>query len=47
MTEFSALQRISAYVAETKLQTALEAVHNHMAVEATTQSQEFGPGKDF
>ena len=47
MTEFQALKRISAYIAENKLQAALEAEGQYMVVEAIEKSLLEGPGKDF
>ena len=48
MTESQALQRISAYVAETRMIAALEAEVKYMATQANDQEIPFaGPGKDF
>lgn len=47
MTEFTTLKRISAYIAESKQQLALEAEVKSVAVEASEVSQLIGPGKDF
>ena len=47
MTEFQALRKISAYIAETKLQAALEAEGQFMAVEANKDLYQESPGKDF
>ena len=48
MTESQALQRISAYVAETRMITALEAEVKYMATQANDQElPSAGPGKDF
>ena len=48
MTESQSLKRISAYVAETKMITALEAEVKYMATQANDQQlSAAGPGKDF
>lgn len=47
MTEFRALERISAYIAENKQQLALEAEVKSMVVEASGFSQSIGPDNDF
>ena len=47
MTEFQALRRISAYIAENKLQATLEAEGQFMAVEANRDLYQESPGKDF
>lgn len=47
MTEFAALKRISAYIAENKQQLALEAEIKNIVVEASEVSPPEGPGKDF
>ena len=48
MTESQSLKRISAYVAETKMITALEAEVKYMATQANDQQlSAVGPGKDF
>ena len=47
MVEFEALKRISAYIAENKQQSALEAEVKNMVVEANKEFYKIGPGKDF
>lgn len=47
MTEFTALKRISAYIAKNKQQLALEAEIKNMVVEAIEVSPSEGPGKYF
>lgn len=47
MTEFEALKRISAYIAENKQQTALEDEDNHLAVKAHKEFHQKGHVKDF
>ena len=47
MTEFEVLRKISTYIAENKLQAALEAEQKFMVVEANNESYQECPGKDF
>lgn len=47
ITDFAALNRISAYIVENKQQLALEADVKNMVVEANEISPPVGPGKDF
>ena len=48
MTESQALQRILAYIAETRMIAALEAEVKYMATKANDQVlPSAGPGKDF
>lgn len=47
MTEFEALKRISAYIAENKQQSSLEAEVKNMVVKANKEFHQKTPGKDF
>lgn len=47
MTEFAALKRISACIAENKQQLALEVGVKNMVVKASKVSHQISPGKDF
>lgn len=47
MTEFVALKRILAYIAENKQQLALETEVKNMVVKASEVSYPIGHGKDF
>lgn len=47
MTEFEALKRISAYIAENKQQSALQAEVKNMVVEANKEFHQKGLRNDF